>query len=452
MATILEKITERDLLDFGTQINIQDTGSAADTLFPNRKVENFEVEYMRLAESPALPRVAMVHGFDTEAAIGERPTAELVRIEQLLIKEKIPISETLRRLKARGVNDNTALNYIFDDIATMTRAVKTRADVAKYEALCTGKMIIAENGANLAVDFGVSDDSRYTFDWSDKNADILGDLKKIWSAGRRKGQRYNRAVTSQKILDYMLENEYIQKAVNGVNMLGVMITQDGLNSLLNRMFGFTVEVNDDYYKRTLSDGTSQSARFFDENKFVLFVADNNGAVGVGLWGVTPEEQETAAFAASGMAENMLITLSQWHTPDPVQTWTKASALFTPVLPNPNGHVIIHISDGTTVLGELDVETTASTTAGNSVVSIYPATASEGNSYVYIAANKYQSVNAGDDLSEWTAITDGTEITVPSNKANKLTVAEIDSDGKAVAVGKAQINFKRTTVTTDTTET
>jgi len=445
MATILEKITDRDLLDFGTQINIQDTSEIFDTLFPNRKVENFEVEYMRLSESPALPRVAMVHGFDTESAIGERPNAELVRIEQLLIKEKIAISETLRRLQSRGVvNENTVLQYIYDDIATMTRAVRTRANVAKAEAFCTGGMTIAENGVNLMVDFGVPSENRYSFNWSDKNADILGDLKKIWSAGRRKGQRYNRAVTSQKILDYMLENTYIQKAVNGVNMQGVMITQDGLNSLLNRMFGFIVEVNDDFYKRTLANGTSQSARFFDENKFMLYVADNNGAAGIGLWGVTPEEQETEAFASSGMAENMLITLTQWHTPDPVQTWTKASALFAPVLPNPNGHVIVHISDGATVLGDIDVDTTVSATAGNSIVNIYPSTPTEGNSYAYTTGTKYATVSAGDTLTDWTTITDGTEITVTSNKANKLTVAEIDSNGKAVAVGKAQINFTRTT--------
>lgn len=167
MADILKELTSRELLDFGQSLNIQNMGTDGDRLFPNMKTNYLEAEYMRLAKSPALPRAAMVHGFDTEAAIGKRPTADIIRIEQLLIKEKLSVSETLMRLLNRGVTDrNAILRYIYDDIGNLAMAVRTRTEVAKFETFCTGKMHIVENGVSLEVDYDVPDSNKYNLDWS----------------------------------------------------------------------------------------------------------------------------------------------------------------------------------------------------------------------------------------------------------------------------------------------
>lgn len=436
----LEQLSQKELLDFGQQINIQDMGTDGDRLFPNRKTNYLEAEYMRLSKSPALPRAAMVHGFDTEAAIGKRPTAELVRTEQLLIKEKLSLSERVMRLRNRGVqNNNAILEYIYDDLGNLARAVRTRTEVAKFEAFCTGKMRIVENNVNLEIDYDVPDTNRYNLNWSAVDADIIGDIRRIVTAGKRLGQRYNRAMCSQKIMDILTQNTAIQKAVNGVLMQGVMVTQDGVNALFNRMFGFTIDVNDDWYEYSKADGSDVQARLFDENKFILYVGDNNGAVGTGLWGVTPEELDTNGFDASGSDYNGLIYLARWTTPDPVTRWVKASGVFIPVLPNPKGHVIITVADGTATLRDIDVNTEPSETAADStVVDIYPATPASGNSYVYKAAASYQKVSVGDDLTGWTAISNGDTIAVTGKTVDKLTVAEIDSNNKAVGVGKAVI--------------
>lgn len=441
---VLDRITDTDLLQFGSNLNIQNLGTAGDTLFPNEKTDYLEAEYTRLAKSPTLPHAAQVHGFDTEAVIGRRPLAEVVRIEQLLIKEKLNMSERIMRLTNRGVNSEDAiLNYIYDDLGNLATAVRTRTEVAKFEVLCTGKMRIAENGVNLEVDYGVPDDNRYVFNWFSNDHDILSDIRRIINAGRRKGQRYNRAMVSTAVMDLLTGNTNIQKAVNGTINAGVIVTQDGINSLFNRLFGFTVEVNDDYATYTAADGTETPFRLFDEYKMVLYVADNNGAVGTGLWGVTPEELDAGGFTSTGYSG--FVYLSQWSTPDPVTRWSKASGVFIPVLPNPNGHVIISLTDGLTVLKSLDVTSTAGTSANRSKINVSTALET-GNSLYYKVGNDAIDVDAGETIattgaSAWTALTNNSEITVTGKKAQVITVVEGETvstvvEGETVTTIKA----------------
>ena len=395
-------------------------------------------------KSPSLPHAAMVHGFDTEAAIGKRPLAEVVRIEQLLIKEKLNMSERIMRLTNRGVtSEDAVLNYIYDDLGNLATAVRTRTEVAKFEVLCTGKMRIAENGVNLEVDYGVPAANRYTFNWFASDHDILSDIRAIVNAGRRNGQRYNRAMVSTAVMDLLTGNTNIQKAVNGNINAGVIVTQDGINSLFNRLFGFTVEVNDDYASYTAANGTETPFRLFDEYKMVLYVANNNGAIGTGLWGVTPEELDAGGFSATGY--NGYVYLSQWTEPDPVARWSKASGVFVPVLPNPQGHVIISLTNGTTVMKSLNVVSEMGTAQNKSKITVTTALTS-GNSLYYKVGADAETVAADTaiDLTGWTSLTSGNEITVSAKKAQVITVIEVETISgdtttyKARGVGYAEI--------------
>ncbi len=59
--------------------------------------------------------------------------------------------------------------------------------------------------------------------------------------------------------------------------------------------------------------------------------------------------------------------------------------------------------------------------------------STGNHYVYKAGASAQTVTAGQDLSSWTALPVGTNITVTGSPA-VITVAEVNAANKAVKVG------------------
>ncbi|WOC32818.1 MULTISPECIES: hypothetical protein [Caproicibacterium] len=64
---LMEAITDKDLLDFSQSFSVA-RSYTGDTLFPDVKTEHLQAEYFRLADEPNLPTLAMVHGFDTEAA------------------------------------------------------------------------------------------------------------------------------------------------------------------------------------------------------------------------------------------------------------------------------------------------------------------------------------------------------------------------------------------------
>ena len=106
--------------------------------------------------------------------------------------------------------------------------------------------------------------------------------------------------------------------------------------LFNELFGITeIRTNDLRYNVEGKDGKLTTQRFWGKSK-VSFLASYNGLqnFGVGLWGVTPEEEQFGPWTAKSAEQ--FVTLTQWTEPDPTAVWSKASGLFVPVLPNPAG--------------------------------------------------------------------------------------------------------------------
>lgn len=348
MRLISELITERDMLDFSQGFNVQRsyTGSR---LFPDRKTQYIEAEYTRLAENGNLPTVAMIHGFDTEAHIGSRVPFERVTTESLLIKEKINLSERLRRI-TRGLDMqmDSVRRYVFDDVARTAESVVTRAEKAKIEALTTGKMVIAENNVSMEIDFGVPEDQKVTAKWAVADADILGDIDNWVTIAQGKGQTPTVAVTSKKVFSLIQRNAAVQKAIFGVNGAGILPSLAQVNNMLAQQFnGLTMSIDEERYGIIGAEGGSVSqGRFFPEGKFVMCSVGYDGSVGTGLWGVTPEELEQGG-AFDEKRQMQFVTCTRWDTPDPVATWTKASGVFIPVLPNVYGHIIATIDTTST---------------------------------------------------------------------------------------------------------
>lgn len=355
MRLISDLITEREMLDFSQGFNVQRnyTGSR---LLPDRKTQYIEAEYTRLAENGNLPTVAMIHGFDTEAHIGSRVPFERVETESLLIKEKINLSERLRRI-TRGLDMqmDSVRRYVFDDIARTAESVVSRVEKAKMEALATGKMTINENNVSMVVDFGVPDDQKVTAKWAVAAADILGDIDTWVTIANGKGQTPTVALTSKKVFSLIQRNVSVQKAIFGVNGTGVLPSLAQVNNLLAQQFdGLTVQIDEERYgiiDSTENPTTVTQGRFFPEDKFVLLSTGYDGSVGTGLWGVTPEELEQGG-AFDEKRQQQFVTCTRWDTPDPVATWTKASGVFIPVLPNVYGHIIATID--TTSAASADV--------------------------------------------------------------------------------------------------
>ncbi len=336
MPNVLTMISDKDRLDFSQNYSIQ-RNYVGDILFPDVKTENLEAEYERLSEGMELPTAAKVHAFDTEAAIGVRPSFEKVTVEKLLIKEKINQSERLDQLLKRGVRESRLIDYVYDDMNRLANNVKTRTEIAKMEVMATGKMTIKENGLDMEIPYGVNK-TKDLSGWDDPSHDILSDIEEMVALAVDAGYAVNAILTSTKMISYMRKNTGIANAINGVNGARI-VTKAQIDTMLNELYGIaTVRVNDASYGIPTADNKGRTAvRFFPENVFTLYVEGIGGKVGSGLWGVTPEESRQGAF--TDVNYKQFITISQWETPDPVAEWTKASGVFIPVLPNPFAMVI-----------------------------------------------------------------------------------------------------------------
>lgn len=332
MPDILTMISDADRLDFSQNLSIARPTYLGDRLFPDQKTANLMAEYLRLANGANLPVMATVHAFDTEAEIGSRPVFDKITVEKLLIKRKINQTERMRQLTENGVYaDGAIVRYVFDDMRVMADGVKVRTEVAKMEVLSTGKLTIKENRLDLSVNYGVpTENTAFELDLS-ADADIIGQIQTIVDRAAENGYTISEAVTSNKIVRKLAANKGIQTLIFGSVGQGTYVPMDRLRGLFSQMFGFsTITTNDLRYKFQSADGTETTTRFYPEDKITFLGVPQ---IGVGLWGVTPEEAEYGQYTEK--SADQYITITQWATPDPVAVWTKASGLFIPVLPDPN---------------------------------------------------------------------------------------------------------------------
>jgi heme-degrading monooxygenase HmoA len=190
------------------------------------------------------------------------------------------------------------------------------------EVVGTGHATYKDNNVSLDVNYGVKT-ANFTETWTSADADILGEIEAAIAERASRGYTTERAITSSKVISYMLKNNAIKSYwANKAEPL----TQSRLISWIRDNYGVELVVNDATYKTALSDTTAK--RFYPENA-ITFLSTRT-AVGQGMFGYTPEE-----LALPETSEKNFVTVTQWYTEDPVAVWTKASALYVPVLKDSN---------------------------------------------------------------------------------------------------------------------
>lgn len=334
MPTIEELVSPKDLLDFSQNFSIT-RKYLGDQLFPDVKTPNLKAEFYRLSDQRRLPTMALVHAFDSEAHIGTRPTLEKVKIEKMLIKEKINQSERMQYLIDNGADAQSLINYIFDDVARLSESVKTRSEVMKCDVLQTGMVKVKENNVSLSIDYGVpSANKALAYNWAADTADVIGNISAMCETAKESGYTISKIITTTKVLALMRKNKGLQTAILGTNGQGTFLSLAQINAFLQINNGIELVICDERYQYEKKDKSLVAKRYIDENKFIGIATLPNGTAGVGLWGITPEEKAIGPWTEKSMKQ--FITTVMWKEPDPVATWTKSAGLFIPVLPNPGG--------------------------------------------------------------------------------------------------------------------
>lgn len=348
---VLGFVPRTDWLDIPFQINRP--GDPADALFGDQKTANLVAEWESIASEYQIPVMAQFHGFDTESQTTFRVPIDTHNIEKGLIKVKINQSERMRALLRSGVQGDTALyDYVINDGVRLAEQVVTRTKVAKNELLATGQITINENNLSLTVDYGVpADNKAYTLDVGAGAAtDILDQIQAIIDAANAQGVIITGMYTSRKMISKLRANATIQKAINGNIGAGALVRKSAFDDFMNEEFGITQIIENDltYGASATIDQYGRpsitTSRYYPANKITFFAANMGGKLGAGLWGDSPEADVAQLLDVSASGVSPFVYITQWTEKDPAVLWTKASALFMPVLYNPNSLFIATVSE------------------------------------------------------------------------------------------------------------
>ncbi len=322
--------------------NVTRQNDPIDKLFGDEKTDNITAKWQSIANEYQVPMMAEFHGFDTEAQQTFRVPVDNHEIEKGLIKVKVNQSELLRTYKRAGVQgDRQLADYVLNDGIRLAEQVFTRSKVAKNELMATGKVTIKENGLDLTIDYGVpADNLAYTIDTDE---DVFGQIQSIFDAANANGVTITGMMTSKKMITLLRKSASVQIAINGTAAAGATVKRSAFDDYMEAEFGITTIItNDQTYGASAvvgADGrpTITTKRYYPDNKITFFATNPAGKMGVGLWGDAPEV-DLAKLGDSVTTEasvSPFVYVTQYKTDDPAEIWTKASALFVPVLYNPN---------------------------------------------------------------------------------------------------------------------
>lgn len=321
-----------------------------DALFGDEKTDNIVAKWQSIASQYQIPVMAQFHSFDVESQTTVRVPIDTHNIEKGLIKVKINQSERMRALLRAGVQQDQLYDYVVNDGINLAEQVITRSKVAKNELMATGKVTIKENNLDLTVDYGVpADQTAFTLDLA-TTADIDAQLETIFEKADERGVVITGMMTSKRNLTKMRKNAGLQTNINGNVGAGALVRYSALQAYLEDEYGISEIIVNDMayaYARGLgSDGkiVQSTERYYPEDKVTFFARTNGGRLGTGLWGDAPETDLARLLDVKGSTESPYVAITQWSEKDPAVLWTKASALFMPVLYSPNSLLIATVED------------------------------------------------------------------------------------------------------------
>lgn len=293
---------------------------------PNRLVDDLEYRFARGGDG--LADAATFRAYDAESPIGSRPGISRITGELPPISRKIRLGE-YERLRQRKLADAVG-NAIMSDAERMVQSVAARLELARGQALVTGKVTISENGVIAEADFGRAAGHTVTAaaTWATDTTDIIGHLntwRDVYVAST--GQEPGSIVTSRKVMGYMLRNAAFRQLVATMAGTPTLVNNNAVDNML-ASHGLPPVITYDAQVRV--NGVAQ--RVIADEKLLMLPAVGSGEMGATLYGTTAESMEPE-FGLAGSEAG--IVAGAYSTKDPVAIWTKAAAIAMPILANPD---------------------------------------------------------------------------------------------------------------------
>lgn len=300
---------------------------------PNRTIDDLLYRFTRGGEG--LTEAATFRAYDTESPIGKRPGVTRITGELPPISRKIRLGEYDRLRQRRA--DGAIRNAILDDATRMVRAIAARLEMARGEALYTGKITLNENGVIATVDFGrkaghtVTAATAWTNLTSSTPITDLMSWRDTYVATN--GQDPEAILTSRRVASLLLQNTQIKNVAYPSSSPASLVTQDTVNNVLAAFSLPPIHI----YDAQVSVGGS-ATRVIPDDRIILLPAPTSDPAGTDLGatllGVTAESMEPE-FGLDNEADQPGIVAGAYSTKDPVAVWTKAACIGLPVLANPD---------------------------------------------------------------------------------------------------------------------
>lgn len=321
MANIAEIFSQKNVISYLQQRVYPNM--LGDTLFPSRKVPNFNVEILENTRST--PVIAPVSTFDVEAEIGSRE-ANVTAAELGYIKRKMQLKEEdIMALRSpRNAEEETYLTQnVYNDIDNLVRGIKARVELMRMQLLAQGVVYPDDENVNWKVDYKLPKEHQLTVSKSwDKDGDPIADIQN-WISGL--DTIPTRALTSNKVVAALLKNGTI---ADYFKRLGLIPSPTALNQLFQGMGLPTIVTYDQKYRFQGTNGQMTVKRYFPEDKFIMF---DDATTGETLYGPTPEESRILAGNAQLQNIGNIVAMVYETNLDPISTWTKAAATALPTL-------------------------------------------------------------------------------------------------------------------------
>lgn len=272
-----------------------------DLLFPAHETSELTIDIVR--EGGRLPVMAQIAELGTQVEYGSREGMTGQQIEIPKIQRGRAMGEKLVRLLIQGGLRNNEIAEIrrtqLNDADYAIDAIKARKEWIAMQSIFTGGVTYSEDGVQLSVDFGYTDDQKPVLTgtdlWSDTtNSNPIDDIQTWVGAMQDKGINLTRALASRQIISYLLQNKNVRIAYHGdpsgtanppqLNkaQLDSLFTTLGLPKIVQYDTQARVE------NKALSNGklSFSTIRMSPQNRFVMLP---ESALGHYLWAETTEE-------------------------------------------------------------------------------------------------------------------------------------------------------------------
>jgi Phage major capsid protein E len=300
---------------------------------PNQETEDLDFKLRKggLQDVDA----AEFRAFDTPASMTGRQGVTRIAGSLGPVSRQIPLGEEESlRVKAldRGTND-PLINAIYDDAELMTRSVQARIELARGDLIDDGVVTIEENGLTLEADWGRDPSMSETAGtlWSDTaNADPITDLltwQETYETLNGTVPAYFRI--TRQILGWLQLNAEIRSYAAANGTTPQRVNAETISSILAAEGLPQPWI---YESKVRVDGVRTN--ILPSNKIYLMPSDSE-PLGNTMYGMTAESVklvEKGLIKQSAAPGIVALVLQNEH---PVQTFTLATAIALPVMPNPD---------------------------------------------------------------------------------------------------------------------